>query len=124
MGISFYGKHEDGSAIILDLDHPHHLSMNNGNGRAFLLFLGLVPGDDLCGEVPVFEARRAILRARATFDRKVGSFTRSVSDTKRPGQVRVVESGIDADYFMMRLAAFERFVLHVAGMGALAVYWA
>lgn len=124
MGISFYGKQEDGSAIMLDLDHPDHLSMNNANARAFLLFLGLLPGDDLCGEVPVFEARRAIVRARATFDRRVGSFTRSASDTKRPGQVRLVESSIDADYFMMRLAAFERFVLQVAGMGAIAVYWA
>jgi hypothetical protein len=60
------------------------------------------------------EVRRAAIRARATFDRRVGTFTREGSDTKRSGGVRVIEGGIDVDYFA---------ILRQRGEGALIEPW-
>jgi hypothetical protein len=63
------------------------------------------------------------MRARATFDRHVGEFTREGSDTRRPGRCRVIEGGIDPDYFSMRLDSFERFLNAVAERGARSIWW-
>jgi hypothetical protein len=110
---------------MLDHGDAAYLNLSNTNARAFLLlFLGLAPGVDLLGGVGMPEARRAIMRARATFDRRVARFTREGSDTKRPGRCRVIEGGIDEDYFQRRLDAFERFLDAVAERGARSVYWA
>lgn len=124
MSISFYGKKADGKAIMLDLEDPAYLNMNSANGRAFLEFLGIEPGPEPCGEVTMSEARRAVMRARATFERTVGAHTREGSDTKRPGKVRVIEGGIGPEYFKLRLDSFEAFLNVVAEQGAISIYWA
>lgn len=122
MSITFYGQRADGSVIKLPLDHPAHLNLANGNAVSLLGLLGL--GHELQGEVSLPEARRAVIRARATFDRRAGGFTREPADSKRPGHARVIVAGIDTGYLDRRLADFERFILFVAEMGAVAVYWA
>lgn len=122
MSITFYGKRSDGSMIRIPLDHPAHVNVANGNAIALLGLLGL--GDELQGDVSLPEARRAVIRARATFDRRAGGFTREPADVKRPGHARVIVAGIDVGYLDRRLADFERFVLFVAERGAVAVYWA
>jgi hypothetical protein len=81
--------------------------MASANARAFLLFLRLEPGEEPSGEVTLPEARRAVMRARATFERKVGTFTRRGSDTRMPGRPRVIQGGVGADYFERRLDDFE-----------------
>jgi hypothetical protein len=124
VSVTFYGKMADGETIALDLEDPAHLNLNNGNARAFLLFLGLEPGDEPSGAVTMPEARRAIIRARATFARHVGDFTREGSDTRRPGRCRVVAGGIGPDYFEMRLDSFEMFLNVVAEKGATSILWA
>jgi hypothetical protein len=124
VSIDFYGKTADGKAIMLGHEHPAAINMASGNGRAFLEFLGVDPGPEPCGEITMPEARRAVMRAKATFERKVDHFTRSGSDTKRPGHVRVIEGGIGPDYFERRLADFERFLNVVAEKGATSIYWA
>lgn len=124
MSIDFYGKTASGEPIMLGFDHPAAVNMSSANGRAFLEFLGLDPGPEPAGEVGMPEARRAIIRARATFARRVRGFTREGSDTKRPGETRVVSGGIDDGYFARRLDDFERFVGAVAEMGATSIYWA
>ena len=123
MSVTFYGLRADKEAIMLDMEDAAHLNMNNGNAAAFLSFLGL-PLEDGVGETTVPEARRAIMRARATFDRHVNDFTRKGSDTKRPGKCRIIEGGIDTDYFAMRLDSFEQFLNVVVQKGATSIYWA
>ena len=124
MSVTFYGRRPDRETIALDLEDPAYLNMASGNARAFLLFLGLQPGDDLCGECTLSEARRAIIRARATFDRRVGGFTQGGSDTKRPGRCRVIAGGIGEGYFARRIDDFERFLNVVAEKGARSIWWA
>jgi hypothetical protein len=124
MSVTFYGRTDDGTTVALDIEDPAYLNLASGNARAFLLFLGLEPGDEPSGEVTLPEARRAVMRARATFDRHVRSFTREGSDTKRPGRCRVVTGGIGPDYFAVRLDSFEKFVNAVAEKGARSIWWA
>ncbi len=123
MSVSFYGLNPEDEPIMLDFEDPAHLNLANGNARSFLLFLGLDPGEYLDGRVSMPEARRAVMRARATFDRHVGAFTREGSDRNRPGRCRVIEGGIHADYFWERLAMFERFLNAIAERGATSIYW-
>lgn len=124
MSIEFYGKKTDGEPIMLDFEHPAFISMSNANGRAFLEFLGIDPGPEPAGEITMPEARRAVMRARATFERRAPQFTREESDTKRPGRARVIESGIDVEYFERRLNDFEKFLNAVAEHDAAFIYWA
>src|SRR5947209_4317527 len=106
MSVTFSAKRADASRISLDIDHPAFLNISSANARAFLLFLGLVPGDEPMGTCTLPEARRAIMRARATFERRVEGFTREASDTRRPGTARAMTGGIDAHYLATRLDAF------------------
>lgn len=124
MSISFYGMTADEKPIMLDIEDPAYLNMNSANGRSFLEFLGIEPGPEPSGECTMPEARRAIMRARATFDRHASKFTRNGSDTKRPGQPRVISGGIDEDYLALRLDSFEKFLNAVAEKGAVSIYWA
>jgi len=124
MSVEFYGQKSDGAAIMLDFDHPAFISMSSSNGRAFLEFLGIEPGPEPAGEVTMPEARRAVMRARATFERRAPQFIREGSDTKKPGRVRVIEGGIGTDYFERRLDDFEKFLNAVAEAGATSIYWA
>ena len=70
------------------------------------------------------EARRAVMRARATFERRADAFARTGSDTKRPGRARVVECGVDREYLSRRVDDFERFLNVVVDKGATSIYWA
>jgi hypothetical protein len=124
VSVHFYGKTPGGEPIMLDLEDPASLNMASANARVVLGLLGLEPGEEPSGEVSMPEARRAVMRARATFERRVESFTRSDSDTKRPGRVRVVECGVDHEYLARRIDDFERFLNVVVDKGATSIYWA
>lgn len=112
---------------------PREVNLSNMNAAAFLRFLGIDPGSEqgLCGEITVPEARRAIIRARATGDRKVGGFTREsrsygnlvVDGVVQLGVPRVHEQGIDESYFKRTLARFEVLVEAVAELGATHISW-
>jgi hypothetical protein len=123
LSIDFYGKAGNGKPIMLKLDDPAAVNMANANGRRFLEFLGLDPGPEPAGEVSMPEARRAVMRARATFERRVPAFTRQESETKWPGQVRVIEAGLSEEYFERRLNDFEKFLNVVTAKGATSIYW-
>lgn len=124
VSVTFSARRADGSSISLDVDHPAFLNMSSANARAFLLFVGIEPGEEPAGEVSIHEARRAVIKARATFDRRVTAFVREPSDNQRPGQVLLIVGGIDEGYFERRLDDFERFLGVVGEMGATAIYWA
>ncbi len=123
MSVSFYGLDAEGRRITLDIAHPASLNMANGNARNVLEFLGLDPGDGPSGEVSLVEARRAVIRARATFGRRAPTFIRPPTDTRRPGRARVIVAGIDEDYLVRRLDDFERFLAAVATKGAISIRW-
>lgn len=123
VSITFSARAADGSMITFDIEDPAHLNMSNANARAFLSLLRLNPGAGPDGEVPLAAARRAVMRGRATFQRRASRFTRLPTDTTRPDQPRVVEFGIDEDYLARRLEDFERFLLTVAERGAVSISW-
>ena len=58
-------------------EDPREFSIASANFRAFAGLLGLPIDDALCGELPIADARRAIMRARATFDRRAAAFARA-----------------------------------------------
>jgi hypothetical protein len=61
-----------------DFDDPRWLNICQGNACAFLSLLGWAPdgAEDMYGEKPLAEVRRAIMVARATFDRRVQGLVR------------------------------------------------
>jgi hypothetical protein len=124
MSVTFFGRKPDGQIVAVDGEDAAHLNMSSANARAFLLFLGLDPGTGPDGEVAIPEGRRAIMRARATFERRVRGYPREATDTRRPGCVRVIEGGLDVEYFERRLDDFQRFVDAVVERGAASICWA
>lgn len=123
MSVTFSARRDDGSSISLDIEHPNFLNMSSANARAFLLFLNIEPGDEPSGSISIYEARRAVIMARATFERRVDAYVREGSDTKKPGMVRVVVGGMDEAYFQRRRDDFERFLGVVSEMRATTIWW-
>ncbi len=81
MSVTFYGLTAKGEPIMLDIEDRAHLNLASASAQAFLSCLGIEPGADPAGEVGMSEVRRAIMRARATFERGIGTFTREGTDT-------------------------------------------
>ncbi len=98
-------------------------NMNNSNGREFLRLLGLEE-DHGYGTCTIPEARRAVMKARATFDRKADDFRRSVPSVIQGGMTAIPHRGVsDPDYFRMRLDQFAEYVEALAVAGADTVTW-
>jgi hypothetical protein len=123
VGVAFYGRRRDGSAVFLDTEDPRWPNFSCANARAFLEFLRLDPGYGPDGEATLPEVRRAVMRARATFERQARRFTRASTETTRLGKCRVIVGGIDEAYLARRLDDFERFMNAVVERGAVAIYW-
>ncbi|MBL8717412.1 MAG: hypothetical protein JNL79_15600 [Myxococcales bacterium] len=101
------------------------MNVANGNAVSLLGLLGLLgQGHELQGEVSLPEARRAVIRARALFDRQAGGFTRQPVEVERSGHAKVIVAGIDDNYLWRRFGDFDRFVTFVGEMGAVSIYWA
>ena len=115
-------------------EDPREMNLTSANFRAFAGLLGLPIDEALCGELPLSDVRRAIMRARATFDRRAPAFAREERTTHgaprrnddgsielRP--LRTWEGGLSAD----RLAGYvDRFAVLVeayAERGATHVRW-
>jgi hypothetical protein len=123
MSVSFFGKTPEGRPIHLDPRAIGHLNLSNENARALLLLLGIDPARVARGEMTLADARRALIFARATFERRVPQFTRSARDTKPPGKVRVIDAGITREYLARRLGDLERFLDLMSSMGATSIAW-
>jgi hypothetical protein len=123
VSVTFYGRRGDGSPVFLDIEDHAYLNLASANAGAFLAFLGLAPGDGPDGDATLPEVRRAVIRARATFERRAAKFTRASTETSRLGQCRVIVGGIDEEYLARRLEDFARFVDVVVEMGATSIYW-
>jgi len=117
-----------------DLNDPRWMNLTNDNTRAFLAFVDIEGASDLYGEAPLPEVRRAIMRARATFQRRVGAFLRReavVYGKPRVGDdgtvelrpVRVWVGGIDEAYLQRKLDRLEVLVEALARRGATHLGW-
>jgi hypothetical protein len=130
-----------GRPASVDLEPEDRAFVNWSNGNAATLFdlLGLRGAradvdSDFTGEVSVAEARRAVIRARATLQRRGPALTRpevAVYGAPRTLPDGVVElrplrlwsAGLDVDDMRVRLHAFERCVNALALRGATHITW-
>ena len=146
MGLDFFGTDhhhphprlpEFPAPVHLDDDDPRAFGLNVGNAAALWPLLGLPlegghvpPG----GEVSIPDVRRALMRARATFERQAPKLVRaaeiefgapSVQDdgTVELRPLRAIWFGLDEDGLAARLDRLERFVEAVAERGATHVAW-
>ena len=121
--------------IAKEIEHPLFIDWSNVNARSVLTLLGLVKvGGDLAGEISIPEARRAVMRARATFDRvasrliRYGKVQYSPPRANEDGSVeirplRYVEPAVGTEYLARQIDRFEKYVEHVAKKGATHVSW-
>jgi len=108
------------------------LSFSFAPGRAILELLGLA-NDELLGEATLPEFRRALIRARATFERRAPAYVEPTRvETGRPVErdgvvemrpVRVVWGGIDLEGLERRLALLEDFTAAAIAAGATDINW-
>ena len=118
MSVTFYGKKADNKPIFLEDEDPASMNISSMNA-AHICGLLVLPFEDGFGEASVPEARRAIMRAKATFDRRASKFTRETSH-----EGRFYAQGVDEDYLFTKLNAFETFLNRVVALGAVSIYWA
>jgi hypothetical protein len=108
------------------------LSFASVFGRAILDLLGLA-SDDLTGSATLPEFRRALIRARSTFDRRAVDFVEPTRvESGRPVDrggivelrpVRVVWGGIDIEGLDRRLALLEEFAVAAVSAGVTDIAW-
>jgi hypothetical protein len=146
MGVDFFGTDhnrphsrlpEFPAPVQLDDDDTRYFALNVGNAAAlwpllrFPLEDGHVPSQ---GEVSVPEARCAVMRARATFDREAPKHVRPTEidhgapRAREDGTVelrplRAYWFGLDEDGIRDRIERFARFVEAIAERGATHVAW-
>lgn len=70
------------------------MNLANVNARAFLKLLGLEAGEYLVGEITIVEARRALMGARARFDRVAPGLVREGVELVSPRRVVTREDGV------------------------------
>jgi hypothetical protein len=100
------------------------LNLANMNARAFLLLLGLGKEDDaLYGNADLPTVRRAIIKARNTFDRAVRPLVRPNENYIGAGGARIIVGGIDESYFSRRLDDLASYVEDVAKAGGDMISW-
>lgn len=104
---------------VIDSLFGYSINLCNGNAGSLLGLLGLGDMDLACGEITIPEARRAVMKARATFDSKVAKFTRD--DEQHSG--RMFSMGIDNKYLKRRLEEFADLVEAGAEAGATHISW-
>lgn len=147
MGIEFSGsdhgrRHarfpECPAQVHLDEDDPRAFHLNVGNVAALWPLLGLPLREGHpapYGEIPVPEARRAVIRARARFAREASTLVRSAEveygaprlqedGTVELRPLRAIWFGLDEDGLAARIDCFERFVEAIAERGATHIAWA
>jgi len=110
------------------------VNLSNTNAWALLGLLGL-DGRGLLGQVTIAEARRAVMYARATFERRASGYTRETvtertmwradaSGVVRLRPITMIAHGLDADALGERLGRFAVLVERAAAGGATGIAWA
>ncbi len=104
--------------IMLQQEHPHALNMANGNVYALMGLLQL-PVANQYGEASVVDMRRAIMKAKALFDKRADDF---IEEPQHVGNF--YSFGISKEYLRGRLNDLTETVEVLASMGATIIYWA
>lgn len=124
MGIQFSGEHGKRPLLTmhrLGYNHPDFFELNYGNAVAFFGLLGWT--FEPVGSRTVAEARRAIMGAKARFDRTAPLHTREGSDTKDPGRARIVRGPLNEEGLRTRLERFEKLVQWLIDIEADRLVW-
>jgi hypothetical protein len=109
------------------------LNLANQNARALFTVLGIDPGEDLLGECPLAEAKRALIRAKNSNPEKWPTFKDQVTTgaprknedgtvTLRP--VHIYTFGLDEERMSGYISRFEQFLSEVEKRGATLIKWA
>jgi hypothetical protein len=146
MGVDFFGTDhhrphprfpEFPARVYLDDDDVRNFGLNAGNAALLWPLLDL-PFEDghvpPAGEVSIADARRALMRARATFEREAPKHVRpteiehSAPRVREDGTVelrplRAYWFGLDEEGLIGRLERFRQFVEAIAERGATHVAW-
>lgn len=144
MGIQFAGTDSTNPHVVhgrsfpgfVELPEPWDMfHMSSATGRAFLTLVGLpFEPEGLCGACTLPEARRAVMRTRASFERKVGAVvtpSETLYGAPRQDDNGVVELrpfrgydfGVDAERLQDRLERFAKFIEVAAEAGADGISW-
>lgn len=109
----------------LDDMHPDAVNWNNDNARLVFGLLGLISDNDdgLCGECELPKFRRAIVRARALFDKRAPRFTREAETGRGARGCRYFMGGCSVEQLRQKVDQAERFALAVEKRGATHVTW-
>jgi len=113
-----------------EIDDPRYLNMANSTACTLLRFLGIA--DHV--EVAATDMRRAIVKARATFDSKVSRYTcpeeitydgpRETEDgTTNLKPPRCIHSAIDAEYIREKIDILEQLTIGLQERGATHITW-
>jgi hypothetical protein len=120
------------ATVDFDLDDPRVVNWSNANAAILFDLLGV--GEYQYGEAPLADVRRAIVRARATLERRGPHLERPETVTYGPPRenadgtielrpVRVWSKGLNTNGMRDRLDAFERAVHDLARRGATHITW-
>jgi hypothetical protein len=124
VSISFYGVDSTtisrGCARMVGEDDALNLANENACALLGLLELPREPH----GNVPIPEARRAIIKARALFDRKADAFTRKADEGHGVQGARFFVAALDSVKLQNYLERFAHLVERFAGQGCTHIYWA
>lgn len=106
-------------------DDIPRLHLSNMNARAFLQLLGLDREDEpgIYGSADLPTLRRAIIRARNTFERRTKPLVRPNENFIGANGARIIVGGIDEDYFRRRLDDLSSYVEDVAKAGGDTISW-
>jgi len=121
MSFTFYGRGPDGERITPE--GSAFLNVANGNLLILLSLLGLDRPAAEEGEVDLPTARRAIIYAKATIERRASALERPTETLEAPGAPLAVVHGVDRAYLDRRLTTFERLVAYCEERKATAIYW-
>jgi len=141
MSVTWFGATVDISQVevngrIYDRRETTKAEFNlcNANARVLLDLLGLDITEELCGECPVPEVRRAIIRAHATIDNRLHELVRPNEVVYGPPStdedgvvelhpVRCFGQGLSEDGIRDRLSRFESFFFDACREGAVSIVW-
>ena len=122
MSVTFYASRDEvDSGVKYYMERITGPNWSNMNARAMLAFLGMENDEPngLTGAVSIPEARRAVIKARALFEKRAPKFARETID-----EGNFISVGLSVENIEYRLDDFERFVGDAEKAGAKSIYWA
>lgn len=127
MSVDFYARGErsetlcDGTVVHPYLALENELNLANSNARAFIDFLGIDTEEcdyALAGEVTLVEAKRAWMKANATFEVRAKNFVR-----EEEVRGNFFSAGLSVDQIRNYLERFRLLIVEAGDFDATHIYW-